>query len=66
MNFDVLILFFNATLVTILSCIAVIWILRKQYLPIIREEEEKQRNSKANAETEKTNNPEIKQKGDDL
>lgn len=45
MNFDVLILFFNAFLSTALSTGIVIWILRTQYLPAIREEEE--RRSKA-------------------
>lgn len=43
MNIDVFILFFNATFVTILSCVIVLWILRKQYLPRIKEEEEKQK-----------------------
>lgn len=40
MNIDVFILFFNATFVTILSCVVVLWVLRKQYLPRIKEEEE--------------------------
>lgn len=43
MNIDVFILFFNATFVTILSCVVVLWVLRKQYLPRIKEEEEKQK-----------------------
>lgn len=43
MNIDVFILFFNATFVTILSCVIVLGILRKQYLPKIKEEEEKQK-----------------------
>lgn len=41
MNFDVLILFFNAFFSTALSTGIVIWILRTQYLPAIREEEER-------------------------
>lgn len=45
MNIDVFILFFNATFVTILSCVIVLGILRKQYLPVIREEEKKQQNN---------------------
>lgn len=45
MNVDVLILFINATLVTIISCAVVIGILKKQYLPVIKEEEEKLKNS---------------------
>lgn len=36
MNVDVLILFFNATITTVLSAAIVIAILRKQYLPVIR------------------------------
>lgn len=48
MNIDVFILFFNATLVTIISCVVVIGILRKQYLPVIQEEENKQRNVQDN------------------
>ncbi|WP_167553043.1 hypothetical protein [Evansella clarkii] len=48
MNTHVFILFFNAFLTTLLSSGIVIWILRKQYLPVIRklerEEEEKQKN----------------------
>lgn len=36
MNFDVLFLFVNAVLTTVLSAAIVIWILRKQYLPVIR------------------------------
>lgn len=36
MNFDVFVLFFNAVLTTVLSSAIVIWILRKQYLPVIR------------------------------
>lgn len=43
MNIDVFILFFNATFVTILSCVIVLGILKKQYLPVIQEEERKQR-----------------------
>jgi hypothetical protein len=43
MNIDVFILFFNATFVTILSCVVVLGILKKQYLPVIQEEERKQR-----------------------
>ena len=36
MNVDVLFLFFNATITTVLSAVIVIAILRKQYLPVIR------------------------------
>ncbi|GGC75734.1 hypothetical protein GCM10007216_02820 [Thalassobacillus devorans] len=42
MNVEVLILFLNATLVTVVSSIVVIAILRKQYLPVIRELEKKE------------------------
>ncbi|WP_028782202.1 hypothetical protein [Thalassobacillus devorans] len=42
MNVEVLILFLNATLVTAVSAIVVIAILRKQYLPVIRELEKKE------------------------
>ncbi|SDZ78692.1 hypothetical protein SAMN05421743_101198 [Thalassobacillus cyri] len=42
MNIEVLILFLNATLVTVVSTIVVIAILRKQYLPVIRELEKKE------------------------
>ena len=43
MNIDVFILFFNATFVTVLSCVIVLGILKKQYLPVIQEEERKQK-----------------------
>ncbi len=36
MNFDVFLLFFNAVITTVLSSLIVIWILRTQYLPIIK------------------------------
>ncbi|GGK35403.1 hypothetical protein GCM10010965_30490 [Caldalkalibacillus thermarum] len=42
MNFDVFLLFFNATLTTVLSAVIVIWILRKQYLPVIKRLEQEQ------------------------
>lgn len=45
MNLDVFILFFNAIFVTILSCVIVLRILKTQYLPVIKEEEEKQKQS---------------------
>ncbi len=45
MNVDVLILFMNAFLTTALSIGIVIWILRTQYLPTIRKEEKKLRDS---------------------
>lgn len=40
MSFDVFLLFFNAVFTTVLSSIIVIWILRTQYLPVIRRLEE--------------------------
>lgn len=45
MNFDVFILFLNATLIPIISAIVVIAIFRKQYLPVIKrlENEEKEK-----------------------
>ncbi|MCD2137857.1 hypothetical protein [Salinicoccus halitifaciens] len=52
MNIDVFILFFNATFVTILSCVIVLGILRKQYLPVIKEEEKKQRDTSGISEQE--------------
>ncbi|WP_342388870.1 hypothetical protein [Salinicoccus bachuensis] len=63
MNIDVLILFFNATLVTIISCVVVIGILKKQYLPVIQEEENKQRNAQNNNRANETitNDPEQKE-----
>jgi hypothetical protein len=36
MSFDVFLLFFNAVLTTVLSSLIVIWILRTQYLPVIK------------------------------
>ncbi len=42
MNVEVLILFINATLVTVISSIVVIVILKKQYLPVIKEMEKKE------------------------
>ncbi|MBY7144425.1 hypothetical protein KFZ56_15485 [Virgibacillus sp. NKC19-3] len=42
MNVEVLILFINATLVTVISSIVVIVILRKQYLPVIRKAEQEE------------------------
>lgn len=50
MNVDVFILFFNATLVTIVSCVVVLRILKKQYLPIIKEEERKQQSNEPDNE----------------
>ncbi|WP_175284965.1 hypothetical protein [Lentibacillus jeotgali] len=44
MNIEVLILFINATLVTVLSSVVVIAILRKQYLPAIRKAEQEEQN----------------------
>lgn len=42
MNFEVFILFFNATLIPVISAIVVISIFRKQYLPTIRRLEKEQ------------------------
>lgn len=36
MSFDVFLLFFNAVITTVLSSLIVIWILRTQYLPVIK------------------------------
>lgn len=57
MNIEVLILFINATLVTVVSSIVVIAILRKQYLPVIKEMEEKEKGQeqKINSENKETN-----------
>ena len=41
MNWDVFFLFFNAVITTVLSAVIVIWILRTQYLPVIRRLENK-------------------------
>ncbi len=43
MNLEVLFLFANAVLTTVLSAVIVLWILRKQYLPVIRRLEEEER-----------------------
>ena len=51
MNVEILILFINATLVTVISSIVVIAILRKQYLPVIKEMEKKE-NQEENTESE--------------
>ena len=40
MSFDVFLLFFNAVFTTVLSSLIVIWILRTQYLPVIKRLEE--------------------------
>lgn len=45
MNLEVLFLFANAVLTTVLSAAIVLWILRKQYLPVIRRLEEEERGS---------------------
>jgi flagellar biosynthesis/type III secretory pathway M-ring protein FliF/YscJ len=42
-NLEVLFLFANAVLTTVLSAVIVLWILRKQYLPVIRRLEEEER-----------------------
>ncbi|PSL42941.1 hypothetical protein B0H94_11224 [Salsuginibacillus halophilus] len=42
MNTDVFILFFNSFLTTVLSVAAVVWILRKQYLPVIKQLEQEE------------------------
>lgn len=42
MNISVLILFLNATLLPVLSLIIVVTILRKQYLPVIRQMEKEE------------------------
>ena len=42
MNVDVFILFFNATLTTMLSAVIVLVILRRRYLPVIRRLEAEQ------------------------
>lgn len=42
MNISVLILFLNATLIPVLSLIIVVTILRKQYLPVIRQMEKEE------------------------
>ena len=42
MNTHVIILFVNAMIATLLSSAVVIYILRKEYLPIIKEMEEKE------------------------
>lgn len=42
MNFHVFLLFFNAFFTTFASSIIVIWILRKQYLPVIRQLEKEE------------------------
>lgn len=44
MNFDVFLLFFNAVITTVLSSLIVIWILRTQYLPVIRRLEDQASN----------------------
>lgn len=36
MSFDIFLLFFNAVITTVLSSLIVIWILRTQYLPVIK------------------------------
>ncbi|MYL37351.1 hypothetical protein [Halobacillus litoralis] len=51
MNVEILILFINATLVTVISSVVVIAILRKQYLPIIKEME-KEENQEEYTESE--------------
>lgn len=48
MNFDVFILFFNATLIPVISLIYVYYILRNYYLPVIKKEDEKLKNQKNN------------------
>ena len=60
MNTDVLILFINATLVTVISCAAVIGILKKQYLPVIKEEEEKLKHAQKQEENNNTSNKDAK------
>ncbi len=58
MNTDVFILFFNAILTTVASSAIVIWILRKQYLPVIRELE---KSGSANNHLENKENININQ-----
>ncbi|PTL38387.1 hypothetical protein [Alkalicoccus saliphilus] len=56
MNMDVFILFFNAFMTTVLSSAVVIWILRKQYLPVIRQleaEEEEAEDSSMESDRKK-------------
>lgn len=56
MNVEVLILFLNATLVTVLSSVIVIGILRKQYRPVIRQMEEEEEQNQGFYELKKKEN----------
>jgi F0F1-type ATP synthase membrane subunit b/b' len=51
MNFDVFLLFFNAVFTTALSAIIVLWILRKQYLPVIRRLEDERAEKASQVDT---------------
>jgi hypothetical protein len=46
MNFDVFVLFFNAVLTTVISAGIVVWILRRDYLPVIRRLEREERDGR--------------------
>ncbi|ASF38871.1 hypothetical protein CEH05_06985 [Halobacillus halophilus] len=59
MNVEILILFINATLVTVVSSIVVIAILRKQYLPVIKEMEKKENQEESTESEEKRINSNI-------
>ncbi|SFF72693.1 hypothetical protein SAMN05216353_10719 [Halobacillus alkaliphilus] len=59
MNVEILILFINATLVTVISSIVVIAILRKQYLPVIKEMEKKEKQEENTESEEKRINSNI-------
>ncbi|MEC5423294.1 hypothetical protein QGM71_07240 [Virgibacillus sp. C22-A2] len=54
MNVDVFILFFNCILTTVLSSAVVIWILRKEYKPVIDELEGNGINSSEDEEIDKS------------
>lgn len=56
MNVEVLILFLNATLVTVHSSVIVIGILRKQYRPVIRQMEEEEEQNQEFYELKKKEN----------
>lgn len=56
MNMHVVLLFSNAIIVSIIAAIVVLVILRKEYLPVIKELEKKQ------LEIELTSNDEMKDK----
>ncbi|MYL19953.1 hypothetical protein GLW04_08650 [Halobacillus litoralis] len=59
MNVEILILFINATLVTVISSVVVIAILRKQYLPGIKEMEKEENQEEYTESKEKRINSNL-------